>query len=105
MSYLNVRPLKDRRFGTAVLAVFCGPLLARLCFAAARSSNSGKSDSGQGKVTLIIHVSDQRGTPVAPDAVKDIQVIEYGKQLQVVDGPKNAGPKRIALLLASNFHQ
>jgi VWFA-related protein len=105
MSYLNVRPLKDRRFGTAVLAVFCGPLLATLCFSITRSSNSGKSDSGQEKVTLIIHVSDQHGTPIASNAVRDIQVIEHGKKLQVVDGPKSAGPKRIALLLDSNFHQ
>ena len=105
MSYLHVKALKDRRFRKVVLAVFCGPLLVTLCFAITRSSNSGKNDSGEEKVTLIIHVSDQRGTPVAPDAAKDTQVIEHGKKLQVVDGPKSAGPKRIALLLDSNFHQ
>jgi hypothetical protein len=31
--------------------------------------------------------------------------MEHGEKLQVVDGPKSAGPKRIVLLLDSNFHQ
>ncbi len=99
-----MRTLKDRRFRTAVLAVICGPLLATLCLAVPQA-NPGKSDGGQRKVALIIHIKDQRGNPAAPSSVKDIQVTEHGKKLQVVDGPKSAGPKQIALLLDSNFHQ
>src|ERR1700730_12150890 len=105
MLYLNLGTLKDRGVGTAVLAVIGGPLLATLCFAVAQTSNSGKGNSGQKRVTLLVHVSDQRGNPVAPDSVKDIQVIELRNKLQVVDGPKSAGPKRVALLLDSNSHQ
>src|SRR4029077_16039330 len=40
-----------------------------------------------------------------PDLVKDIVAMEHEKKLQVVDGPKSAGPTQIALLLDSNFHQ
>ena len=104
MRCLNVKPLKDRRFTTAVLAVICTPLLATLCLAA-RQANPGKSDGGYKKIALIIRVSDQRGNPVAPSSVKVIQVTEHGRKLQVVDGPKSAGPKQIALLIDSNFHQ
>jgi hypothetical protein len=105
MVYLNVRTLKNRCLGTAVIAVICGPLLATLCLAVAQTSNPRTGDGGQKKVTLIIHASDEGGNPVAPSSVKDIQVTEHGKKLQVVDGPKSAGPKQIALLLDSNFHQ
>jgi len=104
MRCLNVKPLKDRRFTTAVLAVICTPLLATLCLAA-RQANPGKSDGGYKKIALIIRVSDQRVNPVAPSSVKVIQVTEHGRKLQVVDGPKSAGPKQIALLIDSNFHQ
>jgi hypothetical protein len=104
MRCLNVKPLKDRRFTTAVLAVICTPLLATLCLAA-RQANPGKSDGGYKKIALIIRVSDQRGNPVAPSSVKVIQATEHGRKLQVVDGPKSAGPKQIALLIDSNFHQ
>ncbi len=104
MRCLNVKPLKDRRFTAAVLAVICTPLLATLCLAA-RQASPGKSDGGYKKIALIIRVSDQRGNPVAPSSVKVIQVTEHGRKLQVVDGPKSAGPKQIALLIDSNFHQ
>ena len=104
MVCLKVRALKDRRLGTAVIAVICGPLLAMLCLAAPQA-NPGKSDGGYKKIALIIHVGDQRGNPVAPSSVKDIQVTEHGRKLQVVDNPKSSGPKQIALLLDSNFHQ
>ncbi len=105
MLCLNVRTLRDRRFRTAVLAVICGPLLATLCLAVAQTSKPGKSGGGEKKVALIIHTTDQRGNPVAPSSVKDVQAMEHGKKLQVVDGPKSAGAKHIALLLDSNFHQ
>jgi len=104
MVCLKVTALKDRRLGTAVIAVICGPVLAMLCLAAPQA-NPGKSDGGYKKIALIIRVSDQRGNPVAPSSVKDIQVTEHGRKLQVVDGPKSAGPKQIALLIDSNFHQ
>jgi VWFA-related protein len=104
MVCLKVRALKDRRLGTAVIAVICGPLLAMLCLAAPQA-NTGKSDGGYKKIALIIHVGDQRGNPVAPSSGKEIQVTEHGRKLQVVDDPKSAGPKQIALLLDSNFHQ
>ncbi len=104
MVCLKVRALKDRRLGTAVIAVICGPLLAMLCLAAPQA-NPGKSDGGYKKIALIIHVGDQRGNPVAPSSVKDIQVTEHGRKLQVVDNPKTSGPTQIALLLDSNFHQ
>src|SRR5260370_3651656 len=104
MRCLNGKPLKDRRFTTAVLGVICTPLLATLCLAE-RQANPGKSDGGYKKIALIIRVSDQRVNPVAPSSVKDIQVTEHGRKLQVVDGPKSAGPKQIALLIDSNFHQ
>lgn len=105
MVCLNVRTLKDRRLGTAVIAVVCGPLLATFCLAVAQSSNPRTGDAGQKKVAFIIHARDQGGNPIAPSSVKDLQVTEHGKKLQVVDGPKSAGPKQIALLLDSNFHQ
>lgn len=105
MVCLNVRTLKDRRLGTAVIAVVCGPLLATFCLAVAQTSNPRTGDAGQKKVALIIHARDQGGNPIAPSSVKDVQVTEHGKKLQVVDGPKSAGPKQIALLLDSNFHQ
>src|SRR5260370_21452930 len=104
MRCLNVKPLKDRCFTTAVLAVICAPILVTICLAA-RQANPGKSDGGYKKIALIIRVSDQRGNPVAPSSVKVIQVTEHGRKLQVVDGPKSAGPKQIALLIDSNFHQ
>src|SRR5229473_3434307 len=106
MSYLHERTLKDRRLRTAVLAVFCGPLLATLCFSITRSSNSGKSDSGQEKVTLIIHVSDQHGTPIASNAVRDIQVIEHEKNFHFLDGQRGGRQKRSALSRRSIYlHQ
>ncbi len=105
MVWPNVRTLKDRRLGTAVIAVVCGPLLAMFCLAVAQTSNPRTGDAGQKKVALIIHARDQGGNPIAPSSVKDVQVTEHGKKLQVVDGPKSAGPKQIALLLDSNFHQ
>ena len=101
----NASALKTQRFGTVAITVVSIPLLALLCFAEAQTLKSGKSDGGQRKVALIVHVTDQGGNPVAPNAVKDVLVMEHGKKLQVVDGPKIAGPKRIALLLDSNFHQ
>src|SRR5437899_2745006 len=52
-----------------------------------------------------MHARDRDGNAVAPNSVKDVQVMEHGKKLQVVDGPKSAGPKQIVLLLDSNFHQ
>src|SRR2546427_10096595 len=104
MVCLKVRALKDRRLGTAVIAVIFGPLLAMLCFAAPQA-NPGKSDGGYKKIALIIHVGDQRGNPVAPSSVKDIQVTEHGRKLQVVDNPKTSGPTQIALLFDYNFHQ
>jgi VWFA-related protein len=105
MVYLNARTPKDRRLGTVVIAAVRGALLAMLCLAVAQTSNPRTVDTGQKKVALIIHAKDQRGNPVAPSSVKGIQVTEHGKELQVVNGPKSAGPKRIALLLDSNFHQ
>jgi len=105
MVCLNVRTLKDRRLGTAVIAVVCGPLLATFCLAVAQTSNPRTAGVGQKKVALIIHARDQGGNPIAPSSMKDVQVTEHGKKLQVVDGPKSAGPKQIALLLDSNFHQ
>jgi len=105
MVYLDARTLKDRTLGTVVIATVCSSLLATLCMAVAENSKRGKSDGGQKKVALIIHAKDQRGNPVAPSSVKDIQVTEHGKKLQVVGGPNRAGPRQIALLLDSNFHQ
>jgi VWFA-related protein len=105
MVCLNVRTLKDRRLGTAVIVVVCGPLLATFCLAVAQTSNPRTGDAGQKKVSLIIHARDLGGNPIAPSSVKDVQVTEHGNKLQVVDGPKSAGPKQIALLLDSNFHQ
>jgi VWFA-related protein len=105
MFCLNLWTLKDRCFRTAVLGVICGPLLATLCLVMAQTSNPEKSDAGQKKVAFIIHTTDQSGNPVAPSTVKDVQVMGHGRQLQVVDGPKSAGPKQFVLLIDSNFHQ
>lgn len=105
MVFLNVRRLKDRRLGTVVIAVICGPLLATLCLAVAQTLDPRTGDAGQKKVALIIHLRDRGGNPVTPDSVKDVAVMEHGKKLQVVDGPKSAGPKQIAVLIDSNFHQ
>ena len=104
MVCLNARTLIDRRLRTALLLPICGPLLVTLCLAVAQA-NPGKSDGRQRKVGLIIHLRDQGGNPVAPNSVKDLAVMEHGKKLQVVDGPKSAGPKQIVLLIDSNFHQ
>jgi hypothetical protein len=100
-----VKPLKDRHFRTALLAVICGPLLATLCLALAQTSSPRTGDAGQKKVALIVRARDQGGNPIAPSSVKDVLVMEHSKKLQVVDGPKSAGPKQIVLLLDSNFHQ
>jgi len=100
MVYLKVRTRKGRRLGVAVIAVMCGSLVATLCLAVAQTSNPN-----QKKVALIIHARDQGGNPVAPDSMKDILVMEHGRKLPVVDGPKSAGSEQIALLLDSNFHQ
>jgi len=105
MFCLNLGTLKDRRLGAAVLVVICGPLLVTVCLAVAQTSNPRTADVGQEKVALIIHAADQVGNPVAPYLLKDVVVMGHGKKLQVVDGPKSAGPKRIALLLDSSFHQ
>jgi hypothetical protein len=105
MFCLNLGTLKDRRLGAAVLVVICGPLLVTLCLAVAQTSNPRTADVGQKKVALIIHATDQVGNPVAPDLVKDVLAMEHGKKLQVVDGPKSAGRKQIAVLIDSNFHQ
>ncbi len=105
MFRLNLGTLKDRHLGTTVLVVICGPLLATVCLAIAQTSNPRTGDAGQKRVALVIQVRDQGGNPVEPDSVKDVVAMEHGKKLQVVDGPKSAGPKQIALLLDSNFHQ
>lgn len=105
MVCLNVRTLKDLCLGTAVIAVVCGPLLATICLGVAQTSNPRAGDAGQKKVALIIHARDQGGNPIAPSSMNDVQVTEHGRKLQVLDGPKSAGPKQIALLLDSNFHQ
>ena len=105
MSCLNLGTLKDRRLRTAVFVVICGPLLATLRLAVAQTSNPRTTDHRQKRVALIIHAADQVGNPVAPDLVKDVVALEHGNKLQVVDGPKSAGRKQIALLLDSNFHQ
>ena len=86
MVYLKVRTRKGRRLGVAVIAVMCGSLVATLCLAVAQTSNPN-----QKKVALIIHARDQGGNPVAPDSMKDILVMEHGRKLPVVDGPKSAG--------------
>ena len=106
MLCLNARTRKDQHLRTALplFLAICGPLLATLCLAALQAS-PGKSDGGERKVAIVIHVIDQQGNPVAPSSVRDIQVTEDGRKLQVVDGQQGTGPKRIALLLDSNFHQ
>lgn len=96
---------KDQCLRFALIAVVCGLLVATLCLAATQNATPGTSNADKKKVALIIHVIDQRGKPVTPSSMKDVQVMEHGRSLQVVDGPKNAGPRRIALLLDSNFHQ
>jgi hypothetical protein len=109
MVYLNVKTLKHLDLRTAVTAAICGSLLATLCLAVAQSSNPGTGDAGSGqkKVALIIHARNQGGNPVAPNSVsvKDVLVMEHGRKLQVVDGPKSAGPKQVAFWLDSNLHQ
>jgi hypothetical protein len=83
---------------------WCGPLWA-LSLGAAQTPSVGPNIGSLKKVTLIVHVTDQRVSSIAPRSVKHVQVIEHGKTLQVVDGPRSAGSKQIALLLDSNFHQ
>ena len=96
---------KGRHLRMAVIAVICGPLLATLCFGIPQMSKPEKSDGAQKRMTIVVHLTDQNGNPVVPGSIRDVQVLEHGKKLQVVDGPKSAGPKQIALLLDSNFHQ
>jgi VWFA-related protein len=105
MSCLNLGRLKDRRLRTAVFVVICGPLLATIRLAVAQTSNPRTADFRQKRVALIIHAADQVGNPVVPDLVKDVVAMEHGNNLQVVDGPKSAGRKQIAVLIDSNFHQ
>jgi|GEM_PF-3254441 len=104
MVCLNANTLKNRHLRNALLVAFCGPLFVTLCLAVPQA-NTRKGDSDQRKVTLIMHATDQRGNPVAPGSVKDVLAMEHGKKLQIVDGPKSAGPKQIVLLLDSNSHQ
>ena len=105
MLCLNASALKGRHLWTSALALICGPLLATFCVAVPQTSIPGTRGVGQKKIALIIHVADQAGNPVPPGSLKDIVALEHGKRLQIVDGPKSAGPAQIALLLDSNFHQ
>jgi hypothetical protein len=105
MVYLSARALKHQRLGITAMVVICGPILATLCAAVAQTSYPATGDAGQKKVVLIIHAGDRGGNPVAPNTVKDVQVTEHGKKLQVIDGPKSAGAKQIALLFDCNFRQ
>lgn len=54
---------------------------------------------------LILHATDKLGSPVPADTLRDVEVTEHGEKLQIVNGPKLPGPKRIALVIDSNFHQ
>lgn len=105
MGCLDMDMLKKRRLVATGLTVLCGLLLATLVFAVPQVSTPGKSDPSQKKIALIVHTIDERGNPVSADSMKDIELTEHGRRLQVVGGPRSEGPTQIALLLDSNFNQ
>jgi high affinity Mn2+ porin len=105
MLRLNARTLKDRRLGALIIAIIPAPLFATLCLAAPQTANSGTADGDHKKVALILHAADRAGNAVPPASLKDIVVMQDGKKLQIVDGPKSAGRQQIALLLDASFHQ
>ncbi len=101
----DAETVKSRPSMAGGFAVLCASLSVTLVFAVAQGSNPRKSRSSQKNVTLIVHTTDERGNPIAPSSMKDIEVMEHGKRLQLVVGPRREAPTQIALLLDSNFNQ
>jgi hypothetical protein len=93
--------------GAAILV--CGllslPVNPVPTISAAGKGRLGTENNGRKTVSLIIHATDRDGNPVPPPSLKGVEVTGQGEKLQVVDGPKSAGPKQIAVLIDSNFHQ
>ena len=73
--------------------------------AEAQVTGAPPSRAADAEICLIVHASDQHGNPVSPASLPDVEVIERGKNLQVLDGPKDAGPEKIAVVIDSNFNQ
>ena len=105
MGCLDTGMLKKRRLTARGFALLCASLLSTPVFAAAQLSKIGKSAPRQKKIALIVHTTDERGNPISANSMKDIEVTEHGKTLQVVNGPRREGATRIALLLDSAFNQ
>jgi hypothetical protein len=95
---------KKLSFGIICRVAIHSALSATFCLVVVPASRPGNSDRGHKKVTLIFHARDQDNNLVNPSSV-DVQVTERGRKLKLVDGPKSAGPLRVALLLDSNYHQ
>lgn len=71
----------------------------------AQTKSLGADNNGLKRVRLVVHVTDKSGNPVPQASLKEIEVMEHGAKLQVVERPRGAGPKQVVLLLDSSFHQ
>jgi hypothetical protein len=88
------------------LAVLIGLVLS-MAFLAAGGRLSGLADAGQAerKVTLIVHLDQPQAQRALRGTAAGVQVSEHGKALQVLGGPREAGPKQVAVVLDANLHQ
>lgn len=94
---------KMSKLGAVVAS--CASLWVTLHTASAQTARHAGENSSPKRIGLVIHATDKGGNPVPPASLKEIQVLEHGQKLQVVEGPHNARPKQVALLLDSNSHQ
>lgn len=97
--------MKDLWSKTGAVAVACASMWLTLHTASAQIARHSGENSSLKRIGLVIHATDKGGNPVSPASLKEIQVLEHGQNLQVVAAPHSAGPKQVALLLDSNFHQ
>ena len=98
--------LKRRCYSTPSVVVVCGALIMCVRIAATTARHViGDENKERKTVTLIVHVTDKRGNPVPPASFQPVEVTEHGEKLQLVSGPKNAGPAQVGFLIDSNFHQ
>jgi hypothetical protein len=102
MAYLEFRHLGSP---VRAVALACGSLCAPLTAGPVQTTSPGTDSLSLQRIGLVIHATDKRSNPLPWDSLKGIEVTERGEKLQIVDSPNSAGPRQIALLLDSNFHQ
>jgi len=100
---------KPHCYSTGSMTIACGALILCLKVASTIAAPSrdivADENGGRRTVTLILHATDKNGNPVPPSSLQALEVAEHGEVLQIVNGPTSAGPKQIAFIVDSNFHQ